>query len=232
MTALFDSIGTVVTGFNTTITPLAPAGLAAGKLLVVAFWEDAGSDAPPDLSAFGFTRKSLNSAVTACVQYTKIAVGGDTMPSAQFGAGWAGCVCACYTGATETLDRTASERGTNSTSGLNIPGASAGPSNGDIVIVIACRNNGSATGVTISNYGSFIQRATSIPNASGRPLACFEDWIQTTPAAVTLGAQATSPADSVTQTTSCSMIFLQASAPAIVPFPPTSLGGMNVQVCQ
>lgn len=226
----FLSIGTPSANFNAPTTPGAPAGFVAGNILVAGFWEHAGSDTAPDLSAFGFTLKSDNSVVKAVTLYTKTALGGDTMPSAQFGTDWCGAFCAAYPGGTEILDRTSAARGASTTtSGFPVPGVSAPPSNNVTAIALGFRNQGSATGVTVSNYGNFVQRGTYLVNS--RPHVVFEDIIMTTPQAITLGIQATSPADSANQTSGMVVIFLQSAVVAPVPFPPTSLGGMNVQVC-
>lgn len=210
MTAAFRSIGTPNRAFNSPTTPGSPAGFQAGDILICGFVETAGTNAPPDLSSFGFTRKSINGAgATAAALYTKTALGSDAMPSAQFGSDWCLSFCAAYTGLTETLDKVSVERGTNQTSGIGVPGSSAPPSNNVVAIALGMRNNGSASGVSISNYGNFIQRATSLPPGTGQVLAVFQDVIMTTPQTVTLGSQNTSPADSAAQTTATVIIFLQ-----------------------
>lgn len=223
MSAAFRSIGTPDFKFNAATTPGAPAGFQVGDILVAGFWEHAGTDTPPDLSAFGFTRKTLNSgpSANAIALYTKTAQGGDTMPTAQLGADYCGSFCAAYGGATEILDRVSVERPTNGTSGFPIPGMSAPPSDGDILVMIALRNNLDASSPTISNYGSFTQRASIAANVNGiNPdvVVVFEDWIQTTATAVTLGSQFTSPPDSVAQTSLSAIIVLQAR-PLIPPQP-------------
>jgi len=213
MTAQFISTGTVVTANNASMTPNSPSSFQAGDILVVGFVQFAGSTSPPDLSSFGFTRKSLNSAVgpRAAAIYTKTAVGGDTMPSAQFGTAQQACVCMAYRGLTETLDQTSVERASSAqTSGLLAASSAAPPTYGTVAIALAMRNNGSATGVTISNYGNFVQRVSNIPNAANRPLFVFQDIIMTTPQSVSSGVQTTSPADSATQQWGTSVIFLQA----------------------
>lgn len=203
----FRSIGSVTTGFNTAVTPGAPPGAQAGDILVAGFFCHAGTPAAPDLSAYGFTQKSDNSIVKAVVLYTKTAVGADAMPSANFGGDFQGCVCAAYTGLTETLDQASVARGGTTVANLTFPGFSTPPSSNAMAIALAFRNNATATGVSISNYLSFIQRATNIPNSNGRPVACFEDW--SSPTGNALGAQTTSPADSIAQTNGTVLIFLQ-----------------------
>lgn len=228
MTATFISAGSVVTANNASMTPGSPAGFQAGDILVAGYVQAPGSTTPPDLSAYGFTRKSLNSAVgpRAAAIYTKTAVGGDTMPTGQFGTGQQACVCLAYRGLTETADQTAVERAsTTQTSGLLIPSSSAPPSNGTVAICLGLRTNGSATGVTVSDYGNFIQRVTQTPNSSGKPLFVFQDIIMTTPQSVSSGVQTTSPADSSAQQWGTSVIFLQAAAVII---PTRALLGVGV----
>lgn len=211
----FRSIGSVTAGFNTSISPGAPPGAQAGDILVVGYVQHAGSAAAPDLSAFGFTQKSDNSIVKAAVLYTKTAVGSDTMPSANFGGDFQCCFCAAYTGLTETLDRVSVARGGNTTSGITIPSATAPPSDNVVAVCLAMRNNTTATGASISDYGAFTQRATNIPNSNGRPMATFEDIVMTATQAITLGSQGTSPADSGANTCGSVIIFLQSIATAL-----------------
>lgn len=210
----FRSIGSITTGFNTSIAPGAPPGAQVGDILVAGFVQHAGSAAAPDLSSFGFTQKSDNATVKAAVLYTKTAAGGDTMPSANFGADFQCAFCAAYVNVTETLDRTSTQRGGNTTSGITIPSATAPPSDNVVAICLAMRNNTTATGVAISDYSPFTQRAANIPNANGRPLAVFQDCIMTTPQAIILGSQVTAPADGGANTCGSVIIFLQSIAAA------------------
>jgi hypothetical protein len=228
MSATFVSAGTVVTANNASMTPGSPAGFQAGDILVACYVQAPGSTTPPDLSSFGFTKKSINTAVgpRAAAIYTKTAVGGDTMPSAQFGTGQQACVCVAYRGLTETLDQTSVERAsTTQTSGLLVPSGSAPPSNNTVAIMLSLRTNGSATGVTVSNYGNFSQRLSNIPNSNGKPLFVLQDIIMTTPQSVASGVQTTSPADSAAQQWGTSLIWLQA---AVTVVPTLGLLGVGV----
>jgi hypothetical protein len=234
----FDSAGTVTSVFNSAMAPGAPATYPAKALLIIGAAEFAGSDAPPTIS--GWTRITLNSLDPVCALWMKIATGSngsDTMPSFTWGTQFASCGCVAYDPgfaltSLPTVDVQA-EKGANLTSGMTLPGIAAPSQNNALMLNISMRNNGSATGVSISNVASFIQRLSHIPNASGRPLYVVQDWIQTTATGMSQTIQATSPADSAAETgESQTVALLLPAASAPVPFPPTSLGGMNVQVCQ
>lgn len=213
MTA-FRSAGTPSIVFNAPVQPGAPAGVQPGDILVVGFIEHAGSDAPPDLSAFGFTLKS--SAATQIGLYTKTATGSDTMPSAQFGADWCGAFCLAYSGCTEVADRASNSRSANLTSGIAFPSATAPPSNNVTAIGLGMRNSG-VLGVSFSNYMGMTQRATII-NVGGQDFsAVIEDLIMTTPVAFALGVQGSTPTDASALTNAATLIFLQSISAAVTP---------------
>jgi hypothetical protein len=232
MTWAFRSAGAIVSGFNTTLTPGTPAGFLAGDLLVIYGAEFAGSDAPPDLTAAGFIKQSLNSGTNQCAIWTKIAVGADTIPGCYYGNQWAAFGCAAYSGAPSTLTGIASQAGVNRanstlTSGIAIENFSAPPDSNVLCLTVSARNNGSATGVSIASITNFTNRATFTPNASGRINIALLDWIQSTPTSYALTIQSTSPADSAAQTNSSQTIFLKpGSAPSSTPS--ISMGLMGV----
>lgn len=224
MAYAFRSVGTVVTGFNSTITPGAPAGFQAGDLLIYAAWEFVGSNGPPDLSASNFTLLSdgTSAVVKGCALYGKIAVGGDTIPGINYGNQRTGALCAAYTGAPTTISSISNispvTRASTATS--SVFWNSATPTiGGCLLIALLCRNQSGSSAVSFGGTQTpWTFRAGSTPAAASAPVAYFGDWIQTNSASTGSGSITTSPADAGAQSVFSQIITLN-------PPPPPAGGG-------
>lgn len=222
----FRSAGVWSSVFNTTMTPTAPSGFLVGDTLVVAAWANPGSYAIPDLSSYGFAVRTLNSAVMFGAMWTKVAAGGDTMPTFQYGNDFQVCCCIAYSGGPNSISaaQAAVDRANSTlTSGVAMPGVSTPSQNGVLCIALSVRALGSATGVTFSSTwgGNFTTRTSYVTD--NRPHAAVSDWIQGTAAGQSLSTHGTSPADSAGQSNGGGIIFLAPPPPAEVP-PAGSLG--------
>jgi hypothetical protein len=210
------STGTMGSAFNANMTPGAPAGFVAGDLLVVRAFCIPGSVTIPDLTSQGFTKFSLNTVTSYAAIYAKIAVGGDTMPTFQYGTDWQGCFCDAYTGGPSTLTGIASqasvERSINTTANIQFNGYTAPPDAGCLILGVGCRNPGSATGVTYGSASPYSVRGTWLTDA--RPHAICVDLIQTVSASGALVQVTTNPADSVNQAAGSELVFFKPASGA------------------
>lgn len=229
----FLSVSTPVAQFGS-ITANLPPTINPGSILVLAAGQLAGTGPVPDLTAQGYVQLSASSSGKACALYLKVAIGGgsDVAPTINYGVNRNYAVMASYDGYTLTPAQTAVERVSNAVSGVFLPAATI-VSNNQLIISIAQRNNATSGAHTIGSApAGFTIRASVLPTAASAPLAVFMDWQQTTATNLILSSVSSSPADATAQNVEAQVIFLTPASPPPVPFPPTSLGGMNVQVCQ
>lgn len=237
MAILLVSKGTPVHGTGS-LTPGAPAGIVVGNWLVAYFAEYQGADAQPTTP----TNWTLLSNTTnhSGIILARVADGvNDAMPSINYGSAtdemayceqWSGLPSIISGNVTAAQSRVA-----NLTNGAQ-SGALVPPVDGCLLLSFMCRNKTSISdtatwGSWTAGGGTFTQNATGAPNTN-KLMWVAQSLIQGTKTNISVGSGPTSsPADSTAQSTVGYTIAIQPAAAASVPYPPTSLGGMNVQVC-
>jgi hypothetical protein len=238
MAILLVSKGTPVHGTGT-LTPGSPASIVVGNWLVSYFAEYQGSSAQPSTPA-NWTLISDTTGNHSGVVYARIADGtaNDAMPSINYGSAVDQMAyCEQWSGLPATIagNVTATSRQANLTSGCQ-SGAITPPVNGCLIIGFMCRNKTSTSdGATWGNWTvggqTFTQNNSGVPTTN-KLMWLAESLVQTTATAISTGtSNNSSPADSTAQSTAGFTIVIQPPSASAIPFPPTSLGGMNVQVC-
>lgn len=238
MAITFNSAGTPVYAFNSTVTPTAPTDVAGTGLILVT-GELIGSDTIS--TPVGWTALDLVSGAPQAPQvraFGLIATGSDTMPSISWGNQWAFAVVLAFNGLDSGFAAAFSPAGrqTNQTNVIQGPAVSRTPSqNGALFLFYGQRDKTSTTdGTTYSAPTNFTMAGSgSAWQHAGTSVSVgISYWIQSTATAV--GANQTMTG-SLTEGTAqaCQGVYAGIlAASSVIPYPPTSLGGMNVQVCQ
>lgn len=241
MSYAFRNAGSVGTSFNAACTPGTPAVIDVGDTLIIPACEFLGTDARPAAPS-GWVDKTLGvNWATGSAVYMRIADGtaGDAMPAiASWGNVFQLAVCLVYSGGPATLTGLidtahSSDRLYNSNNALifNATGTPTNPNS--LILAISFKNtlgNGSPTFTETGGLIGFNRRVTSWPNAT-RPTIVVDDSIQTTATAISTPGMNMSFTESSTQAGHSTILILNPGGSIAVPYPPTSLGGMNVQVC-
>lgn len=219
------------------IAPGSPPSIIVGNWLIAYFAEEQGTD-PQPTTPTNWTLISPTANHSGII-IARVADGvNDAMPSINYGGNDQIAYCEQWSGLPSTIaagNVTGNARQQNSTSGVQTGGVSP-TVDGCLLIGFMCRNKTTASnGATWGNWtaggGTFIQNDFGAPNGA-RLMWLVQYLIQSTKQSIALGnANTSSPADSAAQATASWTIAIQPAISAPVPFPPTNLGGMNVQVC-
>lgn len=221
------------------MTPAMPA-LNAGELLLLETGVNSTSINPPSIS--GWTKLTNNTSILCGALYGKIAAGGDTSPTFQWDAShqaysrihsFGGNV---YTDLT-TIVVVQNERGASTTGFISVNATSA-PSQANCMAIRFGRfiktptTNGATFNDWSTDSGIYTKAGATQLVQNGNAIAAGLWYDQQTAATATSadGANLSTP-DSAGNSQGFTLL-LQPGAAASVPYPPTSLGGMNVQVCQ
>jgi hypothetical protein len=233
MTIAFVGAGTPIFGFNTTITPVAPTDVAGTGLILVTA-ELAGSDTIS--TPAGWTQLDASAGMGQCRSFGLIATGSDTMPSFTWGNQWAFAIVLAFSGLDSSFSAAfaAAGRQTNQTTNIAAPVVSRTPTqNGSLALFYGQRNKTSASdGTTYTAPSNFTMGASGQHNGASVSFG-ISYWIQGT--ATTVAANLTmagSASDSTAQPCQGIYLGILPAASIIVPRPPLTQGGMNVQVCQ
>lgn len=237
MTIAIGTLGTIAAVVSGSVTPAAGGAYNAGDLLIYSTGEYQGSDVLsfPDSS---WTLWSLNSAVKSQQVYVKVAgSSSETIPTVTWSASnpsWA--QLSTLTGAQLTSPLSSSpspERGSSASQNITGPVASQTPSvNGAILWFVGERNKtATSDGTVYSAPSNWTIAAQSAPNGN-RASVVIGYWIQTTATAYATNLTFSgSKADGSNQSMQSTLVGFE-PAIAVVPFPPMSLGGIGVQMCQ
>jgi hypothetical protein len=219
MAITLNSVGTVVAGTNTTITPAAPASIATGDALLVFTWEFLGSQTVPTPAGYSALDANINAKQVRCFGTPALGNGLDVMPSFTWGAGSIARAFACsFSGvdAALTADFAPGDRTSNTTSDIVGPASLRTPASpGSLVLLYGTKNKTSTSNATtFSAPGSFTNGILlqDIRSGSSTAFACAY-WIQT--AATTIAANTAlsgSVADGSSQAMQGSLISLLAAA--------------------
>lgn len=238
MSITFISAGTPVYAFNSTVTPVAPTDVVGTGLILVT-GELAGSDTISTPS--GWTALDLVSGSPQVAQvraFGLTATGSDTMPSISWGNQWAFAVVLAFTGLDSGFAAAFSPAGrqSNQTNIIAGPSVSRIPSqNGALVLFYGQRNKTSTTdGTTYSAPTNFTMAPVNGGQHTGTSVSFgISYWIQSTAATVNANLAMTgSLTEGTVQTCQGEYVGILAASSVAIPFPRTSLGAMNVQVCQ
>ena len=236
MAITFNSAGTPVYAFNSTVTPTAPTDVAGTGLILVT-GELAGSDTISTPSGWAALDLVSGSPQVAQVRaFGLTATGSDTMPTISWGNQWAFAVVLAFNGLDPSFTAafTPAGRQTNETNVIQGPAVNRTPSqNSALALFLGQRNKTSTTdGVTYTAPSNFTMGVQGQHTGTSVSFGVTY-WIQTTATTVVANLGMTgSASESAVQTTQGVYIGILAAAAAAIPFPPTSKGGMNVQVCQ
>ena len=196
--------GAFATVYDAALTPAIPGGSAAGDLLLMHTGIQQGSvGSSPTIS--GWTLLSSQANQHVCCLYGRIAQGGDSSPSVDWGiAADVGAVIAAYSGGPASLTGIVAASvdfaGSNLTKGAFYSALTV-PSPSCLVVAGAFTNCSTGTsGATWTSFGSFaIRTEAQLITAGGGFNAVMNDWIQTTATNVGSGAQETTIASSSAQ---------------------------------
>lgn len=216
------AIGAPATSFNASNTAGLPAGVAAGDTLVYCSTEFHGSDSIPDLSAYGFALAS--SAVNGHTSgiWLKTAVGGDTMPTINWGNQFQYSVCVAYRGGDSgsLTPHAATDRYSTSRSSIAMPGATI-TNNGCLLLSWGTYNKISTPtntdAATIGDFGSFTQIVTQWPSGTFKLACVLSEWIQTAATSVTQGGHAISISDTAASAPPTNGLIIALNAAAAPP---------------
>jgi hypothetical protein len=234
----YRSGGGFSTWFNTSGTPGAPAGFAAGDLLLLFCGEYLGTDPAPSIS--GWTKLTPDTKPQHGAQlYGRIAVGSDSMPTFNYGNQFQFGQVFAFTGAPASISgivHASVDRTSNQTTSIVNPGALTISQNNCLIIFDGQRNKTSASDGTVYSLSGTQGANFTIPtggqfatNGNSQNSAAFSYWIQT--GATSLDSTAIlggSASDGSGQTMNCNFVaLLPAVTPGnIGPTPWHDIGGM------
>ena len=194
--------GTIVAGYNQTLTPAIPVAAVTGNLLVLQATAHQGGPSPPDLSAAGWTLVSPSVNAKQVAVYLGYA-GTATAPSVTYGTDYATAVINAYSGAPSSLTGIVHASVDELNTSTNKIGYSALTITAPncLVIALGARNKTATTnGATFAAIasGQYTLHQTSLLANNSIATAC-NDWIQTTATSSTGSTQAMSLTDTTQQ---------------------------------
>jgi len=236
---LFNDVGvytSALAGGN--MTPAMPS-FSAGNLLLLETGVNSTSLGSPAVT--GYTKLSPNTNAPGSSLYGRIAQVGDTSPSVQWDAShqayarissFSGNV---YTDLTSIV-ALSSDRGSNANGALAVNPTSV-PSLGNCLVIRGghciktSTNNGSSFNDWTNDSGIYTKiGGTQLVQSGTAVAAALWYWQQTTATATSSDIATLTNVDSSGNTQGFTVVLK--SAVVQVPFPPMSLGGIGVQMCQ
>lgn len=219
-------------------TPIPGGSYAIGDLLLYSTGEYQGSDTLtfPDGS---WTLLSRNTTFHEQQIYGKFATTtSEVIPTVTWGASNPGYAqLTTFIGVDPTFINVFTglntERQSNVTANIVGPSSALTPTQGNALLLFLGERNKTATsnGTTYAAPSNWTIAAQSAPNGT-QPSVVVAYWIQTTATATAANFSFSGSVTDSSQAMQTTLIGLAAAASVAIPYPPTSLGGMNVQVCQ
>lgn len=228
-----------VTVPSNTPAPAAGGSFNPGDAILAWTWENPGTDT---VTCSGAAAIDANNNYHQVRLFAFVSVtGAEPMPIFTWPASSTGntgrAVVACYSGLDSGLATggTPQDRGANTTVNIVMPAVSRLPTlPGCLCLYYGIHKKTSSTdGITYTPPGGtgFTIPLQFNPNGNDASFVVGE-WIQTTATTIASGNTFTG---SIAEPSSIQMgsafVILAPAAAAAIPYPPTSLGGMNVQVC-
>lgn len=225
-----------VTSASNAPQPVAGGSFNAGDALLFWTWENPGADTVT-ASAGSALDFNTNAKQVRCFGFIS-ATGAESMPIFTWSGGTSGrAVAVCYSGVDSgfATGGNASDRASNTTQDIVMPAVTRTPSvPGCLCLYYGIHKKSSTSdGTTFSAPGGtgFSTPIESVPNGNAAAFVLGE-WIQTTATTIASGITFSGSIADASSTMQSALVILKPALAAAIPYPPTSLGGMNVQVCQ